>query len=279
VNVSEAPSDGQTSVDIGSSLALSGAPNARDIGGHTTVGGRIVRRGLVYRSGALCAITDRDLLVLEAVGVAQIIDLRGPSEVAGLGHDRVPAGGACEHVSLPVFDPEIAVYEILGGTLTAARAQQILRDGQGAQLMIDLYRGFVRAPLVRAQFGAALHLIADRQPLPTLFHCTAGKDRTGWLAAVLLTTLGVPVDAIVADYLVTNQRLGEHVQAAVATLCAKKGIRDPTLLEPMLVASPGYIAAAFDEVDLLYGSFDDFLSRGLGLTATDRDRLHENLLS
>jgi len=232
----------------------------------------------VFRSGALCALTDRDLLTLEEVGMAQVIDLRGASEVSLFGPDRLPAGGACRHASLPVFDPELTVYAILGGTLDAARAQQVLADGQGRELMIELYRGFVDAAPARVNFGAALNHVADGDRLPTLFHCTAGKDRTGWLAAVLLSLLGVPLDAVVADYLITNERLGDHVQAAVATLCAKQGIRDPGLIEPMIDASPSYLAAAFDEIGRTYGSFDEFLADGLGVSEDTQARLRQDLL-
>lgn len=262
---------------MGQPFALTGAPNARDLGGYPTSDGRTVAYGKVFRSGALCAITDRDLVRLDDVNLAHVIDLRGAGEVEILGQDRVPAGG-CAHTGLPVFDPELAVYALLGGTLRADQANLLLANGSGRGLMVQLYRGFVRSPGARAQFGSALRLLADQRQLPVLFHCTAGKDRAGWLAAVLLTILGVARDDVIADYELTNERLGVQVQAAVATLCAKQGIHDTALLRPLLAADREYLAGAFTDAEESFGSFDRFVAVGLSVDDLARRRLRDNLL-
>jgi len=258
---------------------LSGAPNARDLGGRTTGSGRTVVRGRLYRSGALCALTDRDQSTVRALGLRRVIDLRCGAEVAALGADRLPP--ATSLVGVPVFDSASTALALLGGPsepLTGRRVQQLLGGDGGTRLMLRLYQDFVALPALRGAFATAMSQLTDPGAYPVLFHCTAGKDRAGWLTAIVLAALGVTRADIEADYLLTNQCLGSHIQGAVETLCARRGIRDPALLGPLLAADVRYLSAAFTEVDRRYGSFDSFLDDGLGVDSTARRRLREVLL-
>ena len=135
-------------------------------------------------------------------------------------------------------------------------------------MMANLYRGFVHNPGSRAAFAQTLRLIAAPEQLPLLFHCTAGKDRTGWLSAVLLTALDVDQDVIVADYLRTNEvAIGLH--DVILSLLEGK-VPDPSVILPMVQARPAYLEAGFAEAQRLYGGMARYLRDGLDV---DEDRL------
>jgi protein-tyrosine phosphatase len=257
-------------------IALRGALNVRDLGGTATETGRKVVQGRVFRADALSKLTGEDLDVLAGLGLRTAIDFRSPHEVTNAGADLLPAGATA--VALPIeagnLDDFIAV--MAGGDL--AKQQEVLGDGKAAQFMLRINRQFVGDPQHLAQFGRALHLIADTGRQPVLYHCTAGKDRTGWMTAILFTALGVPRDTIMADYLATNDYVWPAYQGALQSLADAGRLADPALVKPLLVQEPGYLTAAFDEVDARFGGFGAFLAGGLGFTGADLERLRSTLL-
>ena len=107
--------------------------------------------------------------------------------------------------------------------------------------------------------------MADPANLPLLFHCSVGKDRTGWLAVVLLTALGVERAAIHDDYLRTNADTEGPRQVLIDLLAQQLPAAGLTAVQPMLEARPEYLDEAYAEVDRVYGSFDGYLRHGLGL--------------
>lgn len=247
---------------------MHGALNVRDLGGIATGSGRKVSPGRVLRADALSGLTDEDVAVLAGMALRTAIDFRSAHEVADAGSDRLPAGAAA--IALPVDAANLDELFAAGPDELAA----LLGDGKGVAFMTRINRQFVADPANRAQFGRALHLIADADRQPVLFHCTVGKDRTGWMAAIVLTALGVPRDAVIADYLATN----EYVWPAYAELL---GGHDEllALVKPVLVQDAAYLEAAFAEVDARYGGFDGFLAGGLDFTPADVDRLRAALLT
>jgi protein-tyrosine phosphatase len=248
-------------------LGLSNAPNARDLGGHVTRDGRRVRTGVLFRADALHRLSDADLEVAAGLKLACVIDFRSPDEVALAGADRLP-DPAPRRVELPIVDLDL--FALMNNALTGGpsdgTALDFLRedapDGGAPALMANLYRRFVSGDGPRAAFARALRLVASPTELPLLFHCTVGKDRTGWLAAVVLTALGVERDAILADYLRTNERSGEFVDFVVAILDGR--VTDPRVVVPLMEARSAYLEAGFTEADRVYGGMDGYLRAGLG---------------
>src|SRR5260370_40217403 len=134
--------------------------------------------------------------------------------------------------------------------------------------MVEMNRAFVTDTRQREAFGAALRLLCAPGRLPLLYHCTGGKDRTGWMTAIVLTALGVPRELVLRDYLLSNDfhRTG---YTKLRFDLVKTGIaRDPELLRPLLEQSATYLGAAFEEADRRYGSFGRFLTRGLDVGET-----------
>ncbi|GIG62727.1 phosphotyrosine protein phosphatase [Longispora fulva] len=255
---------------------LTGAPNTRDLGEHVTARGERLATGRAYRADSLARLTDADVEVLGGWGLAHVLDLRGGPEVATLGADRLPAGPVLR--ALPVYDDDLDIYALMTTAIGSGdpdRQAELLGAGRGERLMTEMYRWFVTHPGARAQFGAALATMADPAGVPVLFHCTAGKDRTGWLAAVALTAVGVDRAAVFADYLRTNESAGQ-ARGLLEALRERGLVRDVALFAPLLEAREEYLAAAFAEVERGYPDFATFVTAGLGV---DVAALRDNLLA
>lgn len=231
------------------SLHLDALPNARDLGGYVTADGRTVRSGVALRSGSLHDLSDAEAAALEDMGLRTVIDLRTGYERA-FEPDRLPAGAYEDWANVVGDDP--------------ANLPQ-LAD------MPRLYRGFVTDPSARAAFRHAVLDIAYGHGA-SLFHCTAGKDRTGWLAAILLSAIGVDRDTVYADYMASNEFIGNGMAGAAAPLLDAAGSTFVNRVER------GWLDASFAAADELYGGIDGYLRVGLGLTDADVAALNNRLL-
>ncbi|MFE7527597.1 tyrosine-protein phosphatase [Kitasatospora sp. NPDC057542] len=264
---------------VGRSLGLRGALNARDLGGYRAADGRILRCGVVLRSDGLNHVTVEDLGPLGALGLRSVVDLRSMDEVRQAGLDRLPGGVTLHHLPLLAadFDIFLLIREALADH-SPQRQRALLGDGRAAALMTGLYRWFVTDPVARERFAALLRLLAAPEGPPLLFHCSAGKDRTGWAAALLLTALGVDRGTVLADYLLTNERSAPVVRRVLDDFGTRGLMREPDLLLPVLRADDGYLGAAFAEVEAGWGGFDAYWRDGLGLDDEVLAGLRANLL-
>ncbi|MFI7220820.1 tyrosine-protein phosphatase [Micromonospora maritima] len=257
---------------------LVGAPNARDLGGLPTTDGRRVRAGRLLRTAALGRLTDDDLPVLGKLGVACVVDLRDADEQAVAPPNRLV--GDPRRVHLPVYDAAHPVFTYVSAVLQGHDLDayaELAREGMPGA-MTAIYRWFVTGESARAGFGAAVRLAADDGNLPLLFHCSAGKDRTGWLSVVLLTALGVPEPAIRADYLRHNELTESLREVLLAAMTRRRPDLDPAVARPLLEVRPEYLDAAYDEVRRVHGTFEAYLRDGLGVTDEVRARLRAALL-
>lgn len=261
------------------SLGLSGAPNARDLGGLPTVDGRRVKTGVLFRGPGLGYLSDQDAAVLHGLGLRTVLDLRYGPEAAHTPADRLVDGVTV--VGLPIYDPAFPVFTVVGQLLQGegdAAYADVLAQGTPAA-MAAIYRWFVSDPVASAQFAAAVRRIAAPGTRPALFHCSAGKDRTGWLTVVVLTAVGVAPDLIRRDYLDTNVHSAPVVERILAAMVGKRPDLDLAVVRPLFEARPEFLDAALDEVNRRYGSMAAYLSGGLGLTAAERDGLRAALLT
>jgi protein-tyrosine phosphatase len=260
------------------SLHLQSAPNARDLGGYRTADGHAVKWGTVIRADELSKSTDADLDRLTDLGIKVVCDFRGPSEVTADGADKVPTG--VEVVALPVFDASNDQNARIRAAITSgdrAQQEQVFGGGRPAQILADGGKFFVTDPSARQQFAAMLERLADPRQLPIVLHCTAGKDRTGWASAVVLSILGVPRETIFEDYLATNLYTAATTESRIKSVGAL--LYDPELLRPLLEARREYLQASFDAVEDEYGSFDKYLTKGLGIDKAAQAKIRANLLA
>lgn len=242
-------------------LGLASAHNLRDLGGHRTTDGRWVRLGRIFRSDQMDRWSDPDLASVGGLGIGVIADLRTQRE-RDKEPDRVPAGA--RHIVLDVMASDDAT----------AGAMREIAEGRGEQMMLRAYGGFVSLPSARSAYRGLFSEL-QRGSAPVLYHCTAGKDRTGWASVVTLMVLGVSREDAVADYLASNSYLvakNEKLYAAMSQIP-----RDH--LEPVFGVKRSFIDASFAEVERRHGSFDAYVRDGLGLSASDIRKLRRRYLA
>ncbi|MET8698442.1 tyrosine-protein phosphatase [Kitasatospora sp. NPDC004723] len=262
------------------SLGLLGAVNARDLGGYRTAEGSLLRAGVALRSDGLSRLTDEDLTRLAGLGLRRIVDLRSPAEVREAGADRIVDGMAVHQ--MPVFATDFDVHATLREALAdrdPGKQRALLGGGRADAMMTGLYRWFVTDRIARERFAGVLRLLADPDGAPLLFHCSAGKDRTGWTAAVLLTALGVDRETVVTDYLLTNERSAAVVTTVLEGFRTRGLMDEPELLLPVFRAERSYLEAAFEEVETGWPDFGAFWADGLGLDEAVLAGLRANLLA
>lgn len=242
-------------------ITLEGTSNFRDAGGYRTSSGQWVRMGEVYRSDALDKLTDADLAKLRRLRVRTVFDLRMEDERAK-SPDRVPAG--TRHVVADVFAGS-------GSFQTMPRTPD-----EAVTAMVEAERAMVGGAGGRQAYTQVLDGVGhDRDHgRSVLFHCTAGKDRTGWASATLLTALGVPRATVEADYLASN----EYRKAANDAVLSHLPAAQAAVYKPLLDVRPAYLNAGFDEVRARYGSFDAYLNTGLGVDPRELKQLRQDLL-
>jgi protein-tyrosine phosphatase len=262
-------------VTSGRRLSLEGADNVRDLGGYRTTDGLAVSAGALLRGDGLSRLTAADVERVQWLRLRTVIDFRTTGELLSLGPDRLPPGPVA--VSYPIGGGDLSdVYDLVA-TGDEQRQREALGDGRAAEFMAATYRSFVSDARQRETFAAAIALVSEG-PGPVLFHCTGGKDRTGWMAAVLLLALGVPFSDVMADYLGSNECLYGSYQRLRTDLVKAGLLTDLELLRPVMEVTPGYLYAAFDEAERLFGSFESFLTRGLGVDGARVRQLRDAVL-
>ncbi|MFG3114278.1 tyrosine-protein phosphatase [Streptomyces sp. NPDC048197] len=258
-------------------IVLQGAVNVRDLGGYRTGLGRYVRYGQVFRADGLGKLTDADVAKLSALHLRTVVDFRVPLEVRQDGADRLPAGLSA--TARPADD--LGLYEKTMAAIATkdpAKQQELLGDGKAAELMRSIYRNFVTNEKNRESFAQTLRDIADHGRSPLLYHCTSGKDRTGWVSYLLLRAIGVPDRTATGDYLLSNELRAEADRATREALKKAGLMENPDLLIPLQVVREDYLRAALDQAEKDYGGLDGYLRQGLGLDTATLVRLHVQLV-
>jgi protein-tyrosine phosphatase len=258
-------SDGRTIQTVERVLSMEGADNFRDLGGYRTADGGRVAWGRVFRSGLLDALTAQDIAVIKQLGIGLIIDLRSYAEMEERA-DIVPEGVEYRHMPVYAAGP-IGPLHVL---LTRHRLDDLFKRLYRHSIIVE------GAPV----FGDLLRLIMDAGNLPLLIHCTAGKDRTGIAAALLLHICGVPRETIVADYSLTNLFARDFI-AGIRD--AFSGVRRPPgirveQLHPLISARPALIEHALEFIDDEFGSLDQYLRGPVGLTDEEMESIRCNML-
>jgi protein-tyrosine phosphatase len=253
-------------------LPLAGANNARDMGGYTTADGRAIRWGQLFRSDSLANLNDTDLTYLENLQLSAVTDFRGESERAAA-PDRLPQQTPrITYRTVAINDPAVDVAE-LGRKVYAG----LLSEAE--LLALTDRQGYVNEPAVSRMWGQWLAGLADPDNLPHLFHCTAGKDRTGFAAAIVLLTLGVPRDQVMEDFLLSNEYRRAGIEENIEKIQAHSEHEvDAEVLRQVLGVSPRSLDVAISAMEDKYGSIDGFIEHGLGIDAATRAKLQELLL-
>ena len=232
-------------------ITLQGASNFRDLGGYPTKDGHHVKWGHIYRSADISKLTDADLEILSARNFGVICDLRGFDEIKK-SPDRIPPGTGL-WINLPA------------GSENVGKDVKKMQDANNNPAKRDstLVGFYSRTEHLKAKYKPMFdQLLALDNNKALLFHCAAGKDRTGVGAALILAALGVDKKYIVADYQATNEYW-------IVAQDIKKGMiaqgMSESIVNSMLAAKPEYIEAMFSAIQTKYGSMDSFLKTEMEL--------------
>ncbi|WP_236904034.1 tyrosine-protein phosphatase [Comamonas serinivorans] len=241
------------------SLGLLGATNFRDLGGYLGADGRRVVWRRLFRSDNLARLTPQDYEAIQGLRVQRSFDFRGQHERAASPYELL---GLTQH-SLPI-EPTV-----VQGLQELVAAGEQVTPVIAVSLMQDTYRGFVNH---NAERFAALFQALLSSDDPLVFHCTAGKDRTGFAAALILHVLGVSQDDIMADYLLTNA-LYQRPDTPHATNTPIE------VLRVIWQVQPDFLTAAFEAVDAGWGNTDTYLRDALGVGADAQRELRARYLA
>lgn len=253
-------------------IRLQGAPNFRDLGGYQVADGRKVRRGRVFRSEGLSTLTSEDFYALSKLGLRLVCDLRSQSE-----RTKKPT------VWPESFVPETVLMDVNADLRAGDEALAPLREDptvHGAtELMLDVYR---KVPGVLTKYlGTLFSSLAGEDRSPLVFHCSAGKDRTGIVSAITLLALGVPRDIVYEDYLKTRNyqdvpKMHEQIAEYLVPIYAPE---EPPydVLSALVAVREIYLDEAMTAMGENKGSIEEYL-RSAGITRTQTELLRASLL-
>jgi protein-tyrosine phosphatase len=242
-------------------VPLQGAMNFRDIGGYQTQNGKHVKWGKIYRSAEINKLTDADLDTLKSRNINYVLDFRGPTEVE-TAPDKLPVGAT--RISLP------AGSENVGNKIQMM--QMMVKASSGDSIMLPFYNN--TEPFSKRYKPMFQTLLNNSKDSALLFHCTAGKDRTGIGAALILYALGVDEKTIMADYLASNYyRQGDN-QRMKKMLVENYHMKEE-VVEEVIGVKEKYLAATFSAIRTSYGSVENFLKTEMGLSKKELKKLRK----
>ena len=246
-------------------VELEGCLNFRDLGGHDTAEGRKVRSGCLYRSGELCDLTEADRSVLRGLGIKVVVDLRSAEEQALRPH------------ALP-DDVEVLTQDRQAVGSTQTLEEQIAKDQipvRDDQWVVDSYRRMMTR--LGPDFRVVVERAAEARRAPLLFHCAAGKDRTGLATAVLLGLLGASDETIQFDYQLTTTQYAARRLEALRPMLVQHSVTESDILH-LIEDRPVGMTAVLEHIRTQWGGFDGYARSELGVSPAVIARLREELL-
>ena len=241
-------------------LLLPSVSNFRDLGGYSNKKGLKIKKHTIYRSNFFSKINKRDLIKLKGLGVKTIIDFRGGKESKMNEYKDYPNLAINLHSQPIETNSSKELYELF--TLGKPTEKKV------KELMINSYKEYALNFAEKYKFF--FRLLTNKNNFPLVFHCTAGKDRTGFASALLLYSLGMSHKTIQKDYLITNKVWKPNIELP------KKASKSSIMA--MLRAETEYLNSALEIIKKTYGSLDSFLINELKLSESKRNKIFFNLM-
>lgn len=247
--------------------------NFRDLGGYPTTDGQTVKWDRLIRTGSLAQLDSADLTTLTDIPVAVDIDLRAPEEVKQA-PDRVPTTAKYYH--LPVFSSD----ETDASHSDEEIAAQMQEPGNGFKHMLDVYNRMTTVDSAKQAYQQMFELLLSNPDGAILYHCTAGKDRTGMASFLILSALGVDQQVILEDYLLTNTVTQDFRNKWLQQL-RDRGASEALVTNRAALSSvaPDYLNAAIKIINEQYGDVKNYLTDYLKLTNNDLQQLRHLYLA
>jgi len=261
--------DNDTVVITNRNISFKKVVNFRDIGGLTTTEGKTVKWGKIFRSDNLSTLKNKEFKKFNALNIQTVYDLRTPSEIAPK-KDNLP--GNVNYIPFAIINDN-------GDLLSKMKSKVIngeVSEEQSRKMMLDLYRTSVTDNVLLKEL---IHNIVNSDG-PVLYHCSAGKDRTGVVTAILLSILKVDRETIINEYLLSNFYRNQKVKsmlgkAKLATIV--KPHLQTKVIENFMSVDRDYINAVFEVIDSQYGGTDSFIANQLGIRDKERSRIISKL--
>jgi protein-tyrosine phosphatase len=245
-------------------IPMQGTNNFRDIGGIPTTDGRYTKWGMIYRSGRLEELTDADIDRFRALGIQQVFDFRNDIEI-GKSPDRLPDDYQGEYTQLPIVDKEGKAYKEMKRRVFFGE-----RRAETKELFTTVMSKFADSSVLDFKPLFDKLLVTDK---PLLYHCTGGKDRTGYATAIILSILGVDKETIISEYLMSNYYKYEKALASMKKL-RYAGLDKETTAALFLVQQE-YIEKVFDIIENDFGGMDNYLEVKFGIDEAKRNLFKE----
>ncbi|MEH7511425.1 tyrosine-protein phosphatase [Gottfriedia acidiceleris] len=246
---------------------LESRTNFRPIISYRTMDGRKIIENRLFRSGQLAQLNSEDLHFVQSIGLSHIIDFRSIQEIEAKPN---PIIKSTKYVNIQAIGGSMNQDEMM------AALKKILDSGQPGGFLENVNRNFITDPTSKKAFRQFIDLAIEADGSPFLWHCTAGKDRTGFAAAILLIILGVPMEQIFEDYLQSNNNRIEENKRILDILNTMFPNKDEfDYLKESMSVKESYLKAALNEAENSYGSIETYLEEGLGVTADIRARLQQ----
>ena len=261
----------------GTSLGFESLPNLRELGGYKTKDSLTIRRGVLYRSSQLYHVSEGDKKKLDALKLKYDFDLRTAREREAK-PDEINSYVRNVSVDMLADESEDAYVKLDELTRNPKRVSTVIGGGtaEAEAAMKQIYCDMVTLPSAKKALGQFLETLAKPSSSPALFHCSSGKDRTGWTAAVLLTLLGVPKDQIIKDFERSNDYILPAQKSVIDNFVKAGG--DPGIMPAIVGVKAIYLEAAFAEVNRVYGSMDRYFTEGLGIDLTKQKAIRDAFL-
>ncbi len=241
--------------------------NMREQGGYNTAdGSKFVRHGFLFRSDALCGLNEAGMDAVSKLGLGTVIDFRTPNERKGR---EDPEIAGAKHIGLSPISDEANAYAISMNNLTK-------KDLDYMMAINDQLGGVYGKIVAKSEFAEIFKRVAETGK-PVLYHCAAGKDRTGIQGVVILLALGVPLETALYDYMLTNSMRGGMIDAHMANFVDMFGEEYKELVATFFSVKESYIRGALDVIEER-GGFDRYLEFSLGVDAETLARFKEACL-
>jgi len=247
--------------------------NFRDFGGLPAANGQTLKAGLLFRSAELSRLTANDAAQLRAAGIKLICDLRAPGESRKKPPYRLADQGF-RIVNIPIHDQP--THDALRKRLLRLLVSNTAPE-RFPQVMRDYYHhiAFERS----ASAGEVIRLLASEESLPALIHCTAGKDRTGWIAAILQLLAGVPFALVMTDYLRTNDAIRPEVERAIRLLRLLSLFQIPAgRMRQMAMAHPEPLHQVYEHMIQRHGTIEEYLMGACNVNSATLQQLKRRLV-
>jgi protein-tyrosine phosphatase len=250
-------------------LPLKGVVNFRDMGGLITLDGRRVKKGILFRAAELTGLTEEDKTYLETLNLKYVFDYRDKVEA-----DRKPDPiiGQAKNKRVPV--------QVEDKLTAQASSEEIVKSEFYKLFTKEMFTNmYAKMPIQNASYQRLMTLLKNpEENLPLVHHCTGGRDRTGVGAMLILITLGVPYETVLADFLMSNRTLEDFHNNMFNEAAKDVSEEELSRFKDALLLQENYLQASMDSIVRIYGNFEAYLAEEFGITQEIRERIKDYCL-